>query len=183
MHILNPLRIDHREVRDLGLQGLAFTAEPAEPVSAIEKQEPEEDEDEEQKQLAAADAAAKRKAADEAKAALAEALKVGDTAAIGQIAAAIGQIAAATGMGGIGKTQTALAFAHGQLATCRLVWWLNAETPAKLAADYICKNVPKGADVAILQGIIVQSTGRFRADAFVGLRRSVCLAERVTAGD
>jgi ribose transport system substrate-binding protein len=35
---------------------------------------------------------------------------------------------------------------------------------AKLAADYICKNVPKGSDVAILQGIIVQSTGRFRAD-------------------
>ena len=40
----------------------------------------------------------------------------------------------------------------------------NNEMGAKLAADYICKNVPKGSDVAILQGIIVQSTGRFRAD-------------------
>jgi ribose transport system substrate-binding protein len=40
----------------------------------------------------------------------------------------------------------------------------NNEMGAKLAADYICKNVSKGSDVAILQGIIVQSTGRFRAD-------------------
>jgi ribose transport system substrate-binding protein len=40
----------------------------------------------------------------------------------------------------------------------------NNEMGAKLAADYICQNVPKGSDVAILQGIIVQSTGRFRAD-------------------
>ena len=40
----------------------------------------------------------------------------------------------------------------------------NNEMGAKLAADYICKNVAKGSDVAILQGIIVQSTGRFRAD-------------------
>ncbi len=40
----------------------------------------------------------------------------------------------------------------------------NNEMGAKLAADYICKNVPKGSDVAILQGIIVQSTGRFRAE-------------------
>ena len=31
----------------------------------------------------------------------------------------------------------------------------NNEMGAKLAADYICKNVPKGSDVAILQGIIV----------------------------
>lgn len=43
---------------------------------------------------------------------------------------------AITGLGGVGKTQTALAFAHRQLANCDLVWWLNAETPAMLAADY-----------------------------------------------
>lgn len=43
---------------------------------------------------------------------------------------------AITGLGGVGKTQTALAFAHRQLTNCGLVWWLNAETPAKLAADY-----------------------------------------------
>ncbi|HZP20012.1 MAG TPA: sugar ABC transporter substrate-binding protein [Bauldia sp.] len=40
----------------------------------------------------------------------------------------------------------------------------NNEVGAKLGADYICKNVPKGSEVAILQGIITQSTGKARAD-------------------
>ena len=41
---------------------------------------------------------------------------------------------------------------------------------AKMAADFICNNVPSGSDVAILQGIITQSTGKARADgAHVGL--------------
>jgi len=35
---------------------------------------------------------------------------------------------------------------------------------AKLAADYICQNVPKGSDVAIIQGILTHSTGRDRAE-------------------
>jgi ribose transport system substrate-binding protein len=39
----------------------------------------------------------------------------------------------------------------------------NNEAGAALAADYICKSVPKGSDVAILQGIITQSTGQARA--------------------
>lgn len=39
----------------------------------------------------------------------------------------------------------------------------NNEVGASLAADYICKNVPKGSEVAILQGIITQSTGQARA--------------------
>jgi ribose transport system substrate-binding protein len=39
----------------------------------------------------------------------------------------------------------------------------NNEVGAALAADFICKNVPKGSDVAILQGIITQSTGQARA--------------------
>src|SRR5262252_641313 len=39
----------------------------------------------------------------------------------------------------------------------------NNEVGAQLAADYICKNVPKGSEVAILQGIITQSTGQARA--------------------
>ena len=39
----------------------------------------------------------------------------------------------------------------------------NNEVGAALAADYICKNVPKGSEVAILQGIITQSTGQARA--------------------
>jgi ribose transport system substrate-binding protein len=39
----------------------------------------------------------------------------------------------------------------------------NNEVGAALAADYICKNVEQGSDVAILQGIITQSTGQLRA--------------------
>jgi ABC-type sugar transport system substrate-binding protein len=39
----------------------------------------------------------------------------------------------------------------------------NAEG-AKLAADFICQNVEAGSDVAILQGIITQSTGQARAE-------------------
>ncbi|MCB1487282.1 MAG: sugar ABC transporter substrate-binding protein, partial [Bauldia sp.] len=40
----------------------------------------------------------------------------------------------------------------------------NNEVGAALAADFICKNIDKGSDVAILQGIITQSTGKARAD-------------------
>jgi ribose transport system substrate-binding protein len=40
----------------------------------------------------------------------------------------------------------------------------NNEVGAALAADFICKNIPAGSDVAILQGIITQSTGQARAD-------------------
>ena len=38
------------------------------------------------------------------------------------------------------------------------------ETGASLAATHICENVAAGSDVAILQGIITQSTGMARAD-------------------
>jgi ribose transport system substrate-binding protein len=40
----------------------------------------------------------------------------------------------------------------------------NNEAGAALAADFICKSIEKGSDVAILQGIITQSTGQARAD-------------------
>ena len=40
----------------------------------------------------------------------------------------------------------------------------NNEVGAALAADYICKNIAKGSEVAILQGIITQSTGQARAE-------------------
>ena len=40
----------------------------------------------------------------------------------------------------------------------------NNEEGAKLAADYICNNIEKGSEVAILQGIITQSTGQARAE-------------------
>jgi ribose transport system substrate-binding protein len=40
----------------------------------------------------------------------------------------------------------------------------NNEAGAKLGVDYLCKNLSSGKKVAILQGIITQSTGKARAD-------------------
>lgn len=40
----------------------------------------------------------------------------------------------------------------------------NNEVGAALAADFMCKNLPAGSDVAILQGLISQSTGQARAE-------------------
>lgn len=40
----------------------------------------------------------------------------------------------------------------------------NNEVGAALAADYMCKNLPAGSEVAILQGLISQSTGQARAE-------------------
>ena len=55
---------------------------------------------------------------------------------------------AITGLGGIGKTQTARAYCYRHLADYRLVWWLRAETPATLAADYATLAAPLGLDPA-----------------------------------
>lgn len=40
----------------------------------------------------------------------------------------------------------------------------NNEVGAALAADFMCQNLPEGSDVAILQGLISQSTGQARAE-------------------
>jgi ribose transport system substrate-binding protein len=40
----------------------------------------------------------------------------------------------------------------------------NNAVGAALAADYMCKNLPQGSNVAILQGLISQSTGQARAE-------------------
>jgi ribose transport system substrate-binding protein len=40
----------------------------------------------------------------------------------------------------------------------------NNAVGAALAADYMCKNLPQGSEVAILQGLISQSTGQARAE-------------------
>jgi hypothetical protein len=49
---------------------------------------------------------------------------------------AITQPRAITGLGGIGKTQLALAYAYTHLADYDLIRWLRAEEPTALAADY-----------------------------------------------
>ena len=41
------------------------------------------------------------------------------------------------GLGGIGKTQLAMEYAWQQSASYKLVWWLRAEAPSSLIADYI----------------------------------------------
>jgi tetratricopeptide (TPR) repeat protein len=41
------------------------------------------------------------------------------------------------GLGGIGKTQLSIEYAYQQSASYELVWWLRAESPTSLVADYI----------------------------------------------
>jgi tetratricopeptide (TPR) repeat protein len=41
------------------------------------------------------------------------------------------------GLGGIGKSQLALEYAYQYCASYDLIWWLHAESPATLIADYI----------------------------------------------
>ena len=62
--------------------------------------------------------------------------------------AAITQPQAVTGLGGIGKTQLALAYAYAHLADYDLVRWLRAEEPATLAADYAALAPALGLDPA-----------------------------------
>ncbi len=60
----------------------------------------------------------------------------------------------------------------------------NNEVGAKMAADYICKGVAKGSEVAILQGIITQSTGKARSDgAQAGLAACGLKVVAVQPGD
>ena len=54
-------------------------------------------------------------------------LVAGDRAAVTQVV---------TGLGGVGKTQLATTYAYQHATDYELVWWVNSETPAGLAADF-----------------------------------------------
>jgi tetratricopeptide (TPR) repeat protein len=64
-----------------------------------------------------------------------EALAAGGAAALTQ---------AITGLGGVGKTQTAIEFAYRYSDDYRLVWWIRSEEPARLASDYAALARPLG---------------------------------------
>lgn len=55
---------------------------------------------------------------------------------------ALTQPQAIHGLGGIGKTQTALEYAYRHAADYDIVWWIQSDEPAKLAADYAALAVP-----------------------------------------
>jgi tetratricopeptide (TPR) repeat protein len=48
------------------------------------------------------------------------------------------------GLGGVGKTQLALEYAHRHAAEYAVVWWLRAEEPTQLASDYAALAGPLG---------------------------------------
>jgi tetratricopeptide (TPR) repeat protein len=72
---------------------------------------------------------------------------------------------AITGLGGIGKTQTALAYAHRHVGDYDLIWLLHAETPATLAADYAALAVPLGVDPDIPEQAQLTAAIRARLQA------------------
>lgn len=56
-------------------------------------------------------------------------------------------LTALSGLGGIGKTQTAIEYAYRHREDYKLVWWLRAEEPATLAADFVALAGPLLLDV------------------------------------
>jgi tetratricopeptide (TPR) repeat protein len=79
--------------------------------------------------------------------------------------AASTQMEAVTGLGGIGKTQLALAYVYRHLAAYWLVWWVRAEEPTTRRADLVAlaphlELDPKGIDEEALLAAIRRELAR-----------------------
>jgi tetratricopeptide (TPR) repeat protein len=75
-----------------------------------------------------------------------------------------------TGLGGVGKTQTAVEYAYRFSAEYELVWWIRAEEATKLAIDYAAlaseltlpeKDAPEQFDPAARSNAIVNAVRRW----------------------
>lgn len=76
---------------------------------------------------------------------------------------ALGRPTALVGLGGVGKTQLAVAYAYGHLAAYDLVWWVSAEEPATLAADCAllasALGLPEGSEMD--QAVVIRGVQRW----------------------
>lgn len=91
--------------------------------------------------------------------------RVGDLAELGAALAAGGRVTVQSvrGMGGVGKTQLAVEYAHAHATDYDLVWWVDAEQPALIAGQF--------AELAVALGMKVDGDpDRVRAAVHAGLR-------------
>jgi tetratricopeptide (TPR) repeat protein len=63
---------------------------------------------------------------------------------------------AISGLGGVGKTQLALEYAYRHASDYEGVWWLHAESPATLAAEYAALGPHLGIDMMTDQGAMIR---------------------------
>jgi hypothetical protein len=63
---------------------------------------------------------------------------------------------AIAGLGGVGKTQLAMEYAYRHASEYEGVWWLHAESPATLAAEYAALGPHLGVEMMTDQGAMIR---------------------------